>query len=267
MDRIKSIPFDFIRAALRRGWHPDIPDFRDLFADNLLTLARGGLPGSVDLSGDCSAVEDQLTLGSCTAQMLAGIMEYLLKRDGRFVDVSRLALYYAEREAMGTVGQDSGASIRGAFRALAQTGAAREDLWPYLVDKFAVRPDDAVYADALTRRLAEYRRISPVLRLRQCKAALAQRLPFGFGVTVYSSMMTAAVAKTGLVPMPTRSDNLEGGHAVMGVGYDDAAGLLKFRNSWGEAWGDDGYGYLPYDYISDPMLSSDFWAGYRESEP
>ena len=50
-----------------------------------------------------------------------------------------------------------------------------------------------------------------------------------------------------------------GGHAIVIVGYDEEKRLFTFRNSWGEDWGDKGYGYLPYDYVCDKDLASDFW--------
>jgi len=49
--------------------------------------------------------------------------------------------------------------------------------------------------------------------------------------------------------MPKQKEMVVGGHAVCIVGYDDRKKLLKFINSWGEDWGAQGYGYLPYDYV------------------
>ena len=85
-----------------------------------------------------------------------------------------------------------------------------------------------------------------------------------FGFSVYSSMPGSGDGK-GEIPYPGKGDTLEGGHAVLAVGYDDqkkigsTKGALLIRNSWGEDWGDHGYGWLPYAYIEDG-LADDFWS-------
>ncbi|MDD2716476.1 MAG: C1 family peptidase [Candidatus Wallbacteria bacterium] len=43
--------------------------------------------------------------------------------------------------------------------------------------------------------------------------------------------------------------NIKGGtpnHAILAVGWDDAAGYWIIKNSWGEEWGDKGYGKVAY---------------------
>ena len=35
----------------------------------------------------------------------------------------------------------------------------------------------------------------------------------------------------------------------MAVGYDDDRGVFIIRNSWGSNWGDNGYFYMPYEFI------------------
>ena len=45
----------------------------------------------------------------------------------------------------------------------------------------------------------------------------------------------------------------------MAVGYDDERKMLTARNSWGPNWGDQGYFYLPYDYVFARGLARDFW--------
>merc|ERR1711933_589219 len=71
--------------------------------------------------------------------------------------------------------------------------------------------------------------------------------------------MTKEVAATGEMPMPKDDDQILGGHAVQACGYDDARKVFIVRNSWGEGWGDRGYFYMPYAYLSDAGLASDMW--------
>jgi C1A family cysteine protease len=101
-------------------------------------------------------------------------------------------------------------------------------------------------------------------RLEAIKTGLAAGLPSMFGFTVYSSIPAAGDGK-GEIPFPTTGDTVQGGHAVLAVGYDDAKkigtskGALLIRNSWGVGWGDAGYGWLPYDYVL-KGLANDFWS-------
>ena len=68
-----------------------------------------------------------------------------------------------------------------------------------------------------------------------------------------------AVAASGFAPMPGPNEQFLGGHAVMLVGYDDSQTAFIVRNSWGSSWGQAGYFTLPYEYVCDPNLASDFW--------
>jgi C1A family cysteine protease len=95
--------------------------------------------------------------------------------------------------------------------------------------------------------------------LNQMKGCLASGYPFVFGFTVYQSFESPTVARTGHAPMPGSGERPVGGHAVVAVGYDDANQWFIVRNSWGAAWGMKGYFTLPYSYLIQPALSSDFW--------
>lgn len=234
-------------------WVPDLPDFRDhIYAATITTL-----PAKTDLRSFCSAVEDQGNLGSCTGNAIAGALEAVENiKKATFVDISRLFIYYNERLIEHTTRQDSGAYIRDGIKSVASTGAAAESIWPYNIAKFKRKPIKAAYKDALTRKITEYQRVTSFADL---KAALAEGFPVVFGFTVYDSFMSQKVADTGMVPMPAKNEQVAGGHAVLCVGYDDATQHVIVRNSWGPDWGDKGYFYMPYAYISDANLCDDFW--------
>ena len=71
--------------------------------------------------------------------------------------------------------------------------------------------------------------------------------------------MSDEVKKTGIMPMPEEDEDMLGGHAVMAAGYDNDTRMFLVRNSWGKNWGDNGYFWMPYDYISKTKNCSDFW--------
>ena len=99
------------------------------------------LPSMVDLRGTCSAVENQGALGSCTANALAGNIEFLDKwADSSYTDVSRLFIYYNERVLEHTVDSDSGAMLRDGIKTLNRNGVCPESMWPYDIKNFAKMP-------------------------------------------------------------------------------------------------------------------------------
>jgi len=242
----------------RYGWLPDLPDQRD-FPYTCFAQREVELPPVVSLQSACSPVEDQGQLGSCTANALVGALEFLeRKAGGPFTDLSRLFVYYNERVIEGTVAQDSGAMLRDGIKTLAKQGVCRESVWPYLVDgvTFTKKPPKACYAEADKHRITSYHRLNVVDEMRAC---LADGYPFVFGFTVYDAFESAAVAKTGTLCMPKKSESVLGGHAVLAVGYNDKQKRFLVRNSWGDGWGKHGYFTMPYAYLADRNLSDDFW--------
>jgi C1A family cysteine protease len=91
------------------------------------------------------------------------------------------------------------------------------------------------------------------------KQALAAGFPVIIGISVYESFESAAAAKTGLIPMPAKDEQMLGGHCMMAFSYDDETQTFGIRNSWGEGWGDHGNCRIPYAYLGNPNLASDFW--------
>jgi C1A family cysteine protease len=246
------------------GWRPDIPDYRDHQYGVVHRILKK-LPPKVDLRPDCPPVEDQGTLGSCTGNALAGALEFLERKGPKvkpFVDLSRLFIYYNERVLDNCVSVDSGAMIRDGIKTLAKQGVCSEKSWPYIISKFAEKPPASCFKEALKHQITEYQRLSTLDEVRDC---LARGFPFVFGFSVYESFETQKVAKTGIMPMPSKKERMLGGHAVCGVGYDDAKKKLIVRNSWGKNWGMDGYFLMPYGYLTNKNLSDDFWT-IRQAE-
>lgn len=214
----------------RYGWVPDIPDQRDYLYASVRPI-QPTLPTRVDLRPTCSPVENQGDLGSCTANALAGALEFLERKDNvSFINMSRLFIYYDERAIEGTIKSDSGAMTRDGIKTLKKQGVCSEKKWPYVISKFAVKPNAACYKEALDHQIISYHRILTLNEMRMC---LADGFPFVFGFTVYESFESQEVAKTGIVNMPQSTERAIGGHAVLAVGYDDSQERFIVRNSWG----------------------------------
>jgi C1A family cysteine protease/nucleoside phosphorylase len=240
------------------GWTRDLPDARDfLYAAPMHVFAKG-LPTSVDLRSKCPPVYDQGQLGSCTGNGIAAAVEFDQKKQrGKVFTPSRLFIYYNERAIEGTISQDSGAQVRDGIKSVATLGVPPEKMWPYNIAKFTEKPSAAAYAAAKNDLVSSYARVSQTLS--QMQGCLAEGYPFVFGFTVYEAFEGAAVAKTGVVPMPKSGEHVVGGHCVMAVGYDDSKRVFIVRNSWGTSWGMKGYFTMPYEYLISSHLASDFW--------
>jgi C1A family cysteine protease len=246
------------RRTKRYGWIPDLPDRRDrIFSAPEATLRA--LPPRVDMRAQNPPVYDQGQLGSCTGQAIAAALQFAQARQ-RQADVftpSRLFIYYNERVILGTVEEDSGAMLRDGIKSVAKQGGPHEELWPHVISRFRQKPNAAAYRDGALHEAILYQRLRP--SIDQLKGCLADGFPFVFGFSVYESFETAAVAKTGEVPLPGPREALLGGHAVVAVGYDEPRQRFVLRNSWGTAWGLKGYFTMPYEYLLDGGLSDDFW--------
>ena len=241
------------------GWRPDTPDFRD----HILSLpwkSKEELLKGVDLrtTGKLPPVYDQGQTSSCTANAIGAAIEYDMVWQSRpdFVP-SRLFIYYNEREMEGTVNSpDAGAEIRDGIKSVASQGVISETIWPFDLNNVTVKPPETVYQQATKNIIKQYSRV-PVM-LHNIQNVLQHRIPVVFGITLYQSFESNAVAQTGMVPMPSTSESVVGGHAMLIVGYNETHFIV--RNSWGSGWGEGGYCYMPIEYVTNTNLADDFWA-------
>jgi C1A family cysteine protease len=237
------------------GALPSPPDSRDysyaerLLAGDLASLttpeAEIIVPEYRDMRRLFGPVYDQLNLGSCTAQAVAGAIEFIQWITARFrLTPSRLALYYFARYLMGPeyINQDSGAYVRTAIKGAVNYGASPENLWPYQIERFRNEPSQEALEAGLLRQALEYFRIQDgsITAMETCIAA---GFPFVFGVAVAENF----IPKRGVIPMPEGA--WLGGHAMLAVGYSRRSRRILARNSWDRDWGIKGYAWIPYEYM------------------
>lgn len=186
-----SRPLGFKEVGL--GYHPDLPDRRDMTIPNPKAKERGfeskssigkmfrsaegadqkgrlkssilnattALPPRVHL-GDkwpMPPVEDQGSLNSCTANAVIGLAEFLIQRQvGDKLDLSRMFLYKSTRRLLGWAG-DTGAYIRTTIKAMVLFGVPPEADWEYSPDLLDVEPEAFHYAFAQNFKAMSYARL------------------------------------------------------------------------------------------------------------
>lgn len=243
------------------GWKPDLPDPRDkIHKFPRIKNNMTDVPTKIDLRENMPNIYDQGKLGSCTAQAIAAAYQFDEMKQGNknAFQPSRLFIYYNERSKEHTADRDAGASIRDGMKSIHKIGVCPETKWPYDITKFSIQPTTECYQEALDHKSIEYHRLVPFTN--QLRQSLASGYPIVFGMAVFESFESDEVAETGVVPMPKEGEEMLGGHAVLLVGYDKDESYWICRNSWGTEWGDEGYFYLPHEYLSkEKRFTSDFW--------
>ena len=238
------------------GWIKDIPDQRDKY----VVLNSNNNLNSKDLRDKFPGIYNQCNIGSCNANAIASIYEYIQinKNDKYFYTPSRLFIYYNERFLQNTTQFDSGSSISNSIRSLKKYGVCSEMDWQYTTENLKIKPNQKCY-DIGKKNIINFNYIRLNQDLDQLKACICNNNPFIFGFSVYEGFEKKNFTETGIMNYPGIKEKLLGGHCVVAVGYDDTKEMFIIRNSMGINWGDKGYFYMPYHFITNPDMCSDFW--------
>jgi C1A family cysteine protease len=216
------------------------------------------LPPILDLttSSFFDAIYDQSSLGSCTGNGFSRAVNYDLRKQNLPALVpnpSRLFIYWNERSIENSVAQDSGASLGDGISALKTYGVCSETTWPYDINQFTVKPINEAYTEAANNALIQF---NTCLNINDIKQSIANGFPVVIGITLFDSFESSQAAATGIITVPTPSEQILGGHCMTIVGYDDTKSWVKVANSWGTGWGDKGYCYIPYANISANLMEA-----------
>lgn len=235
------------------GCRKDPKDLRDIPMG--LVLPPFAVPKSFDYSAYMSPVRNQGNEGTCVAfASVVGVKEYQDKKEyKKAIFLSPRYLYSLCKKFDGAP-EEEGTYPRVAMKILFNYGVCHEAFWPYRPLQKNL-PKNGADKDALRFRVKAYARIKGILEM---KRSLLVNGPFLAGVEVFKSWFNKKVQDSGLIPMPRVSEESIGGHAICIVGFDDSRKVFKFKNSWGVNWADNGYGYLPYDYLRN--FCSDAWS-------
>jgi C1A family cysteine protease len=242
---------DSLIVRNKHSCRPSRPDNRDW----VYQVARAPVRDAVDLREWDTRVEDQKTLGSCVGQALTGAYEMMLRRNypNNFTELSSLFVYYNARLNEDLTDIDAGTTIRSAIQGIARYGVCTEELWPYDVEKFDIRPSPEAYSDGRKRTLENYRRLYGIPEMT---TAINNNRPVVIGMSVYSQFID--ISKTNpVVELPeNKFADYYGEHAVFLVGYNKDKKQLLAKNSFGSEWGENGYFWIPYDYARSEVFEA-----------
>jgi len=236
--------YNLKKLGLRRS----APDARD----RLYTSADFNPKKLVDLREWDSDMEDQENLGSCVGHAITTAYEVMLRIQypDKFVELSRLFVYYNARLLENSVNEDVGATMRKALKGTEKYGLCTEALWPYDPAKFTVEPPDKCYVDGLTRTVRNYRSLD---NSEDMFKVLGDNTPVLIGCSVYDSFYDVDINNP-IIPLPTTNDNYAGEHAMCVLGYDLEKKLFLIKNSFGTSWGFEGYAWLPFKYTKEQVF-------------
>jgi C1A family cysteine protease len=223
---------------------PSQIDTRDFIYRNDSTEV---LRESVDLREWDTIVESQEDLGSCAANAITNAYELCVNRNypEYFTHLSRLFVYYNTRLEHGIVEEDEGMFLRDGMKSLSKYGVCCEELWPYDINKFNVIPSEEAYKDGIKRKILSYQKLISTYYIAQ---VINNNKPVVFGMTIYEGFMDLN-ERISTVTFPSRKEKNLGGHAMCMVGYDLNKRLFLAKNSFGPGWGDNGYCWIPFDYL------------------
>ncbi|MFH1492016.1 MAG: C1 family peptidase [Candidatus Omnitrophota bacterium] len=241
----------------RFGCIKDKFDDRDYLMRAYLPLVK--LPRKIDLTLKMSPVRDQGEEGTCVSFATAtGMKEYQELLDYEKLVILSPRFVYSECKKIDGMSELEGTTIRAAMQVLGEKGVCREKFWPYQAHQ-KDKAKEGTVQDAKKFRIITYARI---LNLNELRLNLVTKGSCVIGIQVFKGIMET---KTGLVPLPKKNETTLGGHAICAIGYDDRKKVIKFKNSWSDKWGQNGYGFLPYAYVERYMM--DAWSSVDIEDP
>lgn len=233
-----------VKNVFATGAKQDALDHRDFVASS-----QPVIPERASLLGSCPPIRNQGVAGACTGESAIGIVEIdQIFKGETFIEGSVLYNYYRSRLLDGFFPNDSGAYLRDAIKVLNQFGFCPEKLMPYNDRNTAGKP--GIFCDSFAKML-KIQAYFRCINIEQIKSAISQNHAVAFALNVYGNFYDA----TDTIPMP--SGPIIDGHAMIFVAYDDTKQALLVRNSWDVTWGDNGYSWMPYEYLN--QVPYDAW--------
>jgi hypothetical protein len=236
-------------------------------------------PPEVNLIPKMTKIKSQGTRGTCVAFSCVALREFLAESKP---DLSEQFLYWW-CDAHDRVPEEPGTTVANGVQGLYQAGVCLENTWRYVPYPISGNEGQGPPPSGAAEEAKNYKVLSIIdidenslQELKNCLKGTSnfKQRPISFAIPVYNSWFKSeAVRLSGQITMPLPGEAVEGGHAMLIVGYQidpefPGGGFFIIRNSWGQSWGEKcvfgkGYGTIPFNYITQYC-----WEAYTaEAEP
>ena len=214
-------------------------------------------PQSVDLSGYMPPVGNQGAQNSCVAWAVAyANYSYLNKLNNNQCDYNNNNCLFSPSFVYNQIngGQNRGTFFQDAFAIMQTQGVAPLSAMPYLANNYSIPPSNQAREIAKNYKIGKYLSVSGFGKntLEETKAFIARGFPVIASVKVDNYLKKTVNSS---FPTPYIWRQIQGpienmGHAIVIVGYNDDTKVFKFINSYGNTWGNNGYGYIHYNIFN-----------------
>lgn len=208
----------------------------------------GTMPSSFFL--DMPEVQNQGSEGSCVAFATTyASRSYLMANRPYSKDVYRSPEYIYNQIKVSDCGSGSyfvnNGSYKGALNLLKSEGACSWNEMPYTDASCSTQPNASQKSNAVKGKIIDFERVTS-LTTNSLKTILLNKFPIIIGAKLDQGFMNANSSFI----WRNSSGGYVGNHAMVICGYDDAKNAFKIINSWGKNWGDNGYTWIDYNYVS-----------------
>ena len=203
-------------------------------------------------------IEDQGQTPSCVANAYAAQQEFIIKkRRNETLTIARAAIYsQGKRSYEGDDFTEEGMFIPSAVQVGMNFGYVNESDFAFTDTNLSAEVPENLWHTEYKE--ANYSEVT--LTVAAVKKALYTQGPVLFALDFPTEWDYPPA--TGRLQDGLKTGDGSGGHCMLIVGYSDTLQCFRLRNSWGPTWGDNGYGWMPYD-----MLEVRGWNAYVVSSP
>lgn len=221
--------------------------------------SRGEVKSVVDFSKQFPPAGDQGRQNSCAAWAVTYVLSYL-ENSGKYdfsgdLKDADLEKVYSPSFIYNYVNQgyNFGVPFEKVLNVLKNVGCVKLKDMPYDEKDFCHKPADDLIKKASVSKIKQWY-VGYSITVDNFKSSLSEGYPIIIGIAVDRNFVEAGQNYTSTDPYIWKAYKEDicldiGYHAMVITGYDDAIKAFKVLNSYGKAWGNNGYVWISYEFL------------------